>query len=67
MSDRAPWRRSSGGGNGQATLFLGSSGKQKKPLDALTRALDDVAHVEPWTTSFHPGTTTLGRLFELAP
>jgi hypothetical protein len=47
-------------------IFLGSSGKQKKLLDALTRGLDDVAHVEPWTTSFHPGTTTLGRLFELA-
>jgi hypothetical protein len=25
-----------------------------------------VAHVEPWTTSFNPGTTTLERLLELA-
>jgi hypothetical protein len=47
-------------------IFLGSSGKQEKLLQALTRGLDDVAHVEPWTTSFNPGTTTLGRLLELA-
>ncbi len=47
-------------------IFLGSSGQQKKLLQALTRGLDDVAHVEPWTTSFNPGTTTLVRLFELA-
>jgi hypothetical protein len=47
-------------------IFLGSSGLQKKLLDALTRGLDDVAHVIPWTTSFNPGTTTLVRLFELA-
>jgi hypothetical protein len=33
-------------------IFLGSSGEQ-------------VAHVEPWTTSFNPGTTTLERLLEL--
>jgi hypothetical protein len=46
-------------------LFLGSSGKQQKLLQALTRGLEGVAHVEPWTTSFHPGTTTLGRLLEL--
>jgi hypothetical protein len=46
-------------------IFLGSSGKQKKLLDALTRGLEDVAHVEPWTTSFNPGTTTLERLLEL--
>src|SRR5437870_4479247 len=46
-------------------IFLGSSGKQAKLLQALTRGLEDVAHVEPWTTSFHPGTTTLGRLLEL--
>jgi hypothetical protein len=46
-------------------IFLGSSGKQKKLLDALTRGLEDVAHVEPWTTSFNPGTTTLDRLVEL--
>ena len=47
-------------------IFLGSSGKQEKLLKALTRGLDDIAHVEPWTTSFNPGTTTLERLLELA-
>src|SRR4051794_9430682 len=47
-------------------IFLGSSGKQAKLLQALTRGLEDVAHVDPWTTSFNPGTTTLVRLFELA-
>src|SRR3954447_2053201 len=46
-------------------IFLGSSGKQAKLLAALTRGLDEVAHVEPWTTSFNPGTTTLERLLEL--
>jgi hypothetical protein len=46
-------------------IFLGSSGKQQKLLQALTRGLEDVAHVEPWTTSFNPGVTTLERLLEL--
>lgn len=46
-------------------IFLGSSGKQAKLLRALTSGLEDVAHVEPWTTSFNPGTTTLERLLEL--
>ncbi len=46
-------------------IFLGSSGKQEKLLRALTRGLGDVAHVEPWTTSFNPGTSTLERLVEL--
>ena len=46
-------------------IFLGSSGKQEKLLQALTRGLEDIAHVEPWTTSFNPGTTTLERLIEL--
>src|SRR5919112_3363148 len=46
-------------------IFLGSSGKQHKLVQALTRGLEDVAHVEPWTTSFNPGTTTLERLLEL--
>jgi predicted nucleotide-binding protein with TIR-like domain len=46
-------------------IFLGSSGQQAKLLQALTRGLGDVAHVEPWTTSFNPGTTTLERLLEL--
>jgi hypothetical protein len=47
-------------------IFLGSSGKQEKLVQALARGLEDVAHVEPWTTSFNPGTTTLERLLELA-
>lgn len=47
-------------------IFLGSSGKQQKLLQALTRGLEEVAHVEPWTTSFNLGTTTLERLLELA-
>lgn len=47
-------------------IFLGSSGQQTKLLQALTRGLEDVAHVEPWTTSFNPGTSTLERLLELA-
>jgi hypothetical protein len=46
-------------------IFLGSSGKQEKLLQALTRGLEDVADVVPWTTSFNPGTTTLERLLEL--
>jgi hypothetical protein len=46
-------------------IFLGSSGKQAKLLQAITRGLDDVADVEPWMTTFNPGTTTLGRLLEL--
>src|SRR5688572_27489418 len=51
---------------GKPRIFLGSSGKQAKLLQALTKGLEDVAHVEPWTTSFNPGTTTLERLLELA-
>src|SRR4030095_16436871 len=47
-------------------IFLGSSGKQKELLDALTHGLEDICHVEPWTTSFNPGTTTLERLVELS-
>ena len=47
-------------------IFLGSSAKQAKLVQALTRGLEDVAHVDPWTTSFNPGTNTLDRLVELA-
>jgi hypothetical protein len=47
-------------------IFLGSSGKQVKLLQALTRGLQDIAQVEPWTTSLTPGTSTLDRLVELA-
>ena len=46
-------------------IFLGSSAQQAKLLQALTRGLEDVADVEPWTASFNPGTTTLERLLEL--
>jgi Predicted nucleotide-binding protein containing TIR-like domain len=46
-------------------IFLGSSGKQANLLETLTRGLEGVARVEPWTNVFDPGTTTLGRLLEL--
>jgi hypothetical protein len=46
-------------------IFLGSSAAQKKLVQALTRGLEDVAHVDPWTMSFNPGTSTLTRLIEL--
>jgi CAP12/Pycsar effector protein, TIR domain len=46
-------------------VFLGSSGKQAKLVQALTRELADVADVEPWTTVFNPGVSTLERLVEL--
>ena len=46
-------------------IFLGSSGKQEKLLQALTRGLSDIAEVEPWTTVFNPGVSTLERLLEL--
>jgi hypothetical protein len=46
-------------------IFLGSSAQQQTLLEALTNGLEDVAHVEPWTTSFNPGTNTLERLVEL--
>ena len=46
-------------------IFLGSSTQQEKLLQALTRGLSDIAHVEPWTTSFTPGTSALERLVEL--
>lgn len=47
-------------------IFLGSSAQQAKLIQSLTRGLGDVARVEPWTASFNAGTTTLGRLLELA-
>ncbi len=47
-------------------IFLGSSGKQSKLLEAITRRLDDVADVEPWMTTFNPGRSTLDRLVELS-
>src|SRR6476659_1096327 len=47
-------------------IFLGSSGKQAKLLQAITRGLQDIADVEPWTTTFNPGRSTLDRLVELS-
>jgi len=46
-------------------IFLGSSGQQEKLLQALTRGLEDIADVDPWTTVFNPGVSTLDRLVEL--
>jgi hypothetical protein len=46
-------------------IFLGSSGQQEKLVRALTRGLEDVADVDPWTTVFNPGVSTLERLVEL--
>ena len=46
-------------------IFLGSSREQEKVLQELTRGIEEVVHVEPWMTSFNPGTTTLERLLEL--
>jgi hypothetical protein len=46
-------------------IFLGSSGQQQKLLQALTKGLQEVAEVEPWTTVFNPGVSTLDRLVEL--
>jgi hypothetical protein len=47
-------------------IFLGSSCQQAKLLQAITRGLEDVADVEPWTTTFNPGRSTLDRLVELS-
>jgi hypothetical protein len=46
-------------------IFLGSSATQTKLLQSMTRGLEDIARVEPWTASFNPGTSTLERLLEL--
>jgi hypothetical protein len=46
-------------------IFLGSSGQQEKLLQALTRGLQDIADVDPWTAVFNPGVSTLDRLVEL--
>jgi len=47
-------------------IFLGSSGKQAELLEAMTRGLEDIVDVEPWTTTFNPGRGTLDRLVELS-
>ena len=46
-------------------IFLGSSGQQERLLQALIRGLGDIADVDPWTTVFSPGVSTLDRLVEL--
>jgi hypothetical protein len=46
-------------------IFLGSSAQQETLLEALTEGLEDIADVEPWTTVFNPGVSTLDRLVEL--
>ena len=46
-------------------VFLGSSAQQEKLLQALIRGLQDIADVDPWTTVFNPGVSTLDRLVEL--
>jgi CAP12/Pycsar effector protein, TIR domain len=46
-------------------IFLGSSAQQEKLLHALARGLQDIADVEPWTSVFNPGVSTLDRLVEL--
>jgi hypothetical protein len=46
-------------------VFVGSSGKQSKMVQALTRGLADIAEIEPWTAVFNPGVSTLDRLVEL--
>src|SRR5437868_731907 len=46
-------------------IFLGSSGQQERLILALTRGLQDIADVDPWTTVFNPGVSTLERLVEL--
>jgi hypothetical protein len=47
-------------------IFLGSSTKQQKLLEAVARGLQEVAEIEPWTTAFTPGVSTLERLVELS-
>ena len=46
-------------------IFVASSREQTKLLRAIEKGLSDVADVEPWTTTFNPGRSTLDRLVEL--
>ena len=46
-------------------IFIGSSGKQAKLVQSLARGLAEIADVEPWTSVFNPGVSTLDRLVEL--
>src|SRR4029078_1155542 len=45
---------------------LGSWRKRAKRRQAIAGGLEDVAEVEPWTTTFNPGRSTLDRLVELS-
>jgi hypothetical protein len=47
-------------------IFLGSSGKQAKLLESISRGLGDIADVDTWMTTFNPGRSTLDRLVELS-
>ena len=47
-------------------IFLGSSAEQAELLEAITGGLEDLVKVEPWTTTFNPGRSTLDRLVELS-
>ena len=57
------WLRHSSAQNFDDSTWRPEAAQQEKLLQALTRGLEGVAHVDPWTTSFNPGTTTLERLF----
>ena len=52
-------------GGASANWIAPVGGISFEDKQALTRGLEEVANVEPWTTSFNPGTTTLERLLEL--
>lgn len=47
-------------------IFLGSSTQQEKLLEAVARGLQEIADIQPWTTAFTPGISTLDRLVELS-
>src|SRR5262249_41380321 len=47
-------------------IFLRSSGEQAKLLRPSPPGLSYAADVEPWTTTFNPGRSTLERLVELS-
>jgi CAP12/Pycsar effector protein, TIR domain len=47
-------------------IFLGSSTRQQRLLEAVARGLQDIAEIQPWTTAFTPGVSTLDRLVELS-
>ncbi len=53
-------------GHEQAAHLPGVVGQAGQLLQAITRGLEDVADVEPWTTTFNPGRSTLDRLVELS-